>query len=1043
MFISVRRTFFLFIVVLFVCSRSFSYPDPENARFRHFFIEQGLSNNSARAILQDKKGFIWVGTEDGLNKFNGYSWTVYKNDPQDTTSISFGNITSLYEDKVGQIWIGIDGGGVNIFNTHTSKFTHLTNNPSDPNSLVSNHVKYILEDKDGLFWIATWKGLNCYDKTTGRFNLYRNTSNPHSISNNDIKYLYEDKDGVIWIATTVGLNSFDKKNSRFTRYFNNSDKSSFTNNNDFMCIAGDALDPDVLWLGTNGGLACFSKSKAAFILYKHEKVIGNGPSYNDIKVIRDDKADLLIGTFAGGVNIFNKKTKKFTYYVHSENNYQSLSDNYVQSIIKDSEGILWIGTKGGVNTLNPEEFKFSYYKHDPSRSVSLSNNSVWSFSASDNENLWIGTKRGVNLFNKKTKVFRNGSHNSSIPQIPGNKDLNCLFDDGKANLWIGTTDGLFVFDKKIKKIKSVEQGLSNNKITFIFQDKDSVLWVGTFDGLNASDHSKSQFRTYKNIYGQNNNIFYCGVQDKEGNLWFGTFGGGLYRYDKRKGKLNQVGSWTGKSKEANHYVISLYADAENNIWIGTYGEGLYCYNNSKNKFEHYTSKDGLPSNVINGIIADKHQNLWLSTNNGLCRFNVKGNGSVRFRNYDKNQGFPSLDFNAGAVYKDNEVLYFGASNGIIAFDPDSLRDKLKPPPVVITQFKVLEQEFPLDSTITDKKSITLSYNQNFFSFEFAALSYAFPENNSYAYKMVGIDTGWIDGNKRHYVSYTNLDPGKYTFKVKGANNIGVWNNEGTSLSITITPPFWKTIWFSVLLGIVLFFIAYGVIRFREKNLEKEKELSETNKRIAEFKLIALRSQMNPHFIFNSLSAIQYFITTNNKESAINYLSKFAKLIRRILENSIHTKILLEDEIDFINRYLEIESLRFENRLEYFIEVDESIDEHNIEIPSMLIQPFIENSIIHGLMNKNGKGIIKINIRNQNNYITCIVEDNGVGRQEAAKIKESKIIEHKSIGMAVTDDRLQILNRDKENKVSMQIEDLFDESGNPAGTRVVINIPIED
>lgn len=1038
-----------FRLLIFICLAwplsTLGISDPETARFRHFFIDHGLSNNSASALLQDKKGFIWVGTEDGLNKFNGYTWTVYKHDPQDSSSISFGTITSLYEDNDGLLWIGIDGGGINIFNSLTSSFTHYQHKPDDANSLISDHIKSIMKDQEGLFWISTWKGLNSFNKKTGLFTRYlHQPEDSHSISSNDVKCTFKDARGLIWVGTTNGLNSYDKKTKKFTRYLHEPGTAHSISNSDIMCISADSKDPEILWIGTNGGINAFDKRKSRFTRYSYSSEKKHtAPNNNDIKTIYDDGTGLLwIGTFGGGLNVFDKKEKRFRYYTYSENKYLSLSDNYVQCIIKDTEDILWVGTKGGLNTLNTNGSRFISYKNIPGQLGTLSNNSVWSFCPKNQQHLWIGTKKGINLFDKEKQTFSNPLNNPDIPKITGDQDVKCVYVDSKDILWIGTNNGLYSFNSKTKKLTSHNKEVSNTNIVSVFEDKDGLIWLGTFGGLNSFDRKKNSFSQYKTNTPSSNNVVFCGLQDKDGTLWFGTFGGGLYYFDKKSNNLKQVNNWSGPNKE-NHYIISLFADSMDNIWIGTYGEGLYCYHKKNRRFSHYTLKDGLPSNVINAIISDRNGHLWLSTNNGLSNFKVPGKEPARFRNYDKKQGLPTIEFNAGAAYKDvSDYLFFGTPAGIISFHPDSIYDNERIPPVFITQFKVFEQDFPLDTNITDKKNITLNYNQNFFSFEFASLSYIAPEDNKYAYKMEGVDTGWVNGNKRHYASYTNLDPGTYIFKVRGSNNTGVWNTKGTSLRITITPPFWKETWFAVLGIISVGLILYFIIRQREKNLEKEKALSEVNKKIAEFKLIALRSQMNPHFIFNALSSIQYFITINNKEAAIDYLSKFAKLIRQILENSISTSILITDEVNFIKSYLEIEALRFENRLDFSIDIDDSIDIHNTEIPSMLIQPFIENSIIHGLMNKNGKGIIKIFLRNQNKFITCVIEDNGVGREAASKIKNSKIIEHKSMGMAVTDDRLQMLNHKMENKVSMEIEDLYDEKGSPNGTRVLINIPIE-
>jgi ligand-binding sensor domain-containing protein len=1036
-------SFFLIYTTLLGFAKARQVPDPVAAKFEHFSIEQGLSNNSITSILQDKSGFIWVGTEDGLNKFNGYTWIIFKHDPQDSSSISFGAVSTLYEDHNGFIWIGIDGGGINLYNPYTGTFKHIRHDPSNKNSIVSNHVKCIYEDSKGLFWIATWKGINMYDKIKDKWTLFQNVpSNNNSISDNDVKCIKEDSDGLIWIGTTYGLNSFNKTEQKFKRYFANPSNINSLSSNNIMCISNDANDKNTIWIGTIKGINSINKLNNNILHYSYdESKKGLSPNDNDIKVILDDhEGTLWLGTFGGGLNAFSKADKHFTYFMHSDANFMSISDNYIKSAYKDKEGILWIGTPDGLNALNTNTTPFHYFKNDPKDPSTISNNSVWAFYEKDPDHIWIGTKKGLNSFHTRTYL----SEERSIQTNPLFTTINCLYQDKKSTLWIGTNAGLYNYTSKDKKATLFFPKILHSKVTFVFEDTDNLIWIGTYDGLFCYTNKTKNASPVRIQATFNNQHFYCGLQDKTGRLWFGTFGSGLFYYDKKKNELIKIQNWPGKSNGGNHYVITIFSDTDENLWIGTYGEGLYVFNKKQQKIMLYTMNDGLPSNVINGITSDKNKHLWISTNNGISRMNLSPERLDRFRNYDKNEGLQSLDFNSGAAYHDNAGnIYFGATNGLTVFNPDSIVDNEKAPPIIISKFKVLEQDFPLDSDITYKKHIYLKYSQNLFSLEFSALSYLAPENNQYAYKLEGIDTGWVRVKNRHYVSYTNLDPGTYTFQIIGANPIGVWNKKGTSLQITIAPPFWKETWFEFLLIILALFILYAIIKASKRKLKKQKELHEVNNKIAEFKLIALRSQMNPHFIFNSLSAIQYFITTDNKDAAINYLSKFAKLIRQILENSINTRILLTDEIDFIKCYLEIESLRFENKLEYHIAIDESIDIHNIEIPSMLIQPFIENSIIHGLMNKNGKGVLKIQLENQNNFISCTIEDNGVGRIEASKIKRTKLIEHKSVGMAVTHDRLEILNRDQENKVSMEIEDLYTENGTPSGTKVTINIPVEN
>ena len=363
---------------------------------------------------------------------------------------------------------------------------------------------------------------------------------------------------------------------------------------------------------------------------------------------------------------------------------------------------------------------------------------------------------------------------------------------------------------------------------------------------------------------------------------------------------------------------------------------------------------------------------------------------------------------------------------------------------------IFDEELKMDSSFTDLKTLKLSYKQNFFSFEFAALNYDHPEKNQYDYQLIDFDKKVVHNGTNRVISYTNVPPGNYTLKVTASNNDGVWNKTGFELELIIIPPFWATWWFKTIVALVLVGSVLLFFRLRENRIRKE-EARQTaiNKQIAEIKMMALRSQMNPHFIFNSLNSIQHFITTHEKEEALNYLSKFSKLIRKILENSRQNTVSVSNELELLKLYIQLEQLRFSNKFDYHITVDEKIDIENTEIPPLLIQPYIENAIQHGLINKNDKGDLWLSLERNNGLLVCKIEDNGIGRDKAQEIEQKKISRHVALGIKVTNERISTLSDLLDYKIDVVIEDLYktqqyaEEALQATGTRVTISIPVKE
>jgi signal transduction histidine kinase/ligand-binding sensor domain-containing protein/CheY-like chemotaxis protein len=802
-----------------------------NIKFERISIDQGLSQSNVYDILQDSQGFMWFGTEDGLNKYDGYDFTVYKHDPNNPSSISHNYIWSLYEDRSGVMWVGTWGGGLNKFDRQKDKFTHYHYDPDDSNCLTDNTIMSIIEDKNGLLWIGTmYGGLNKFEPQTGKFtHIKHNPGNPNSLSNNSIITIYEDNSGIIWIGTFGGgLNKFDQEAGQFTHYYYDPDKPYSLSSNIVVSIFEDKFG--VLWVGTeSAGLNRFDRDNDQFICYQHDPSDPKSLSNNKVIKLYEDEAGIFwIGTWGGGLNKFDREKEQFTHYLNDPYNPNSLSNNAINSMYEDRSKVLWIGTfGGGLNKFYREKAQFTNYSQIPDGINVLRNISVWSLYQSNFEEmneLLVGTwDRGLYIVNQNTGTISNYQHDPNDSNSLSHNTITSLFEaslTGKNILWIGTSEGLNRFNRETGQFKRYfhnpddPNSISDNIVRSICGDKSGNIWIGTrYGGLNKLENKTSKFSRYLNDPNNpsclNHNAVITIFDSKYSGrdiLWIGTYGG-LNKFDQKSEQFTHYIHDPDDPHSINNNIVrSIYEDPSGILWVGTYG-GLNRFDPSTGQFSYYTEEDGLPSNVINGILEDSSSNLWLSTNNGLSKFNPK---TKIFRNYDVNDGLLSNEFNIEACLKSEDGrMFFGSSNGLNIFHPDSIRDNTNIPPIMITDIQIFHKSIPikreslyqeddgyqLPQHISTLDEINLSYKESIFSFEFSALDYHGPQKNQYAYMMVGVDPDWVytDAYNR-FATYTNLDPGTYIFRVKGSNNDGLWNEEGTSLKIMITPPWWRTTW---------------------------------------------------------------------------------------------------------------------------------------------------------------------------------------------------------------------------------------------------------
>lgn len=830
----------LMFLCFLLCVRV-TYSQNRELIFEKISIEEGLSQVYVNSIIQDKKGFIWIATQDGLNKFDGYVFKVYKPDSKSDNSLRSNVIKTLFEDFEGNIWIGTAGGGLSCFDPVKERFTNYLNDPFNKSSLSNDDVYAIYQDKDSIMWIGTYGGgLNKFYPKTGVFISYMHSAeDPHSISGNTIRAINEDNSGNLWIGVDEGgLNKFDKRTAKFRHFLHDETNVNTVCSNVILTIYKDSQGK--LWIGTyGGGFDIFDPVTEMFLHYK-TSLTSNSLSHDIVWAFNEvDDSQMWIGTRGGGLNIFNQNTNSFSVFKKNSYKEASLTDNNILSITKDKSGVVWIGTEtNGVCKVDSKIKRFNILRANTSNGIL--NNNIMSLIEDKLGRVWIGTRGGgISIIDK------NGTISNFFPEVAkkeGFENILSMVFDGDSCIWLGTDgNGFFKVNiftgavlNKYKFDPTNKNSLSNNAVTSLYMDTDNILWIGTYGGgLNKFDTKKGKFRNFPIDYTNfMKNVVWNIYSDQSGIIWVGTGGKGLMRIDKKTERyIFFENIFNDPTSISNNVVLSIAEAKDGTIWVGTGGGGLNKFDRENGVFSSFTMKDGLPNDMILGIAEDNNGNLWLSTYNGISCFNPE---NKRFHNYFETDGIADNTLNERAYLKSKEgELFFGSINGVTHFYPDSIKSNSFLPPVVFTDFKIFNKSVGINEhingTVILKKSITttkvieLSYKLNVFSIEFSSLHFVEPKNNLYKYKMEGFDEDWIttDASKR-FATYTNLNGGEYIFKVKASNSDGIWSEESATVKIIIIPPFYKKPWFYIFVFITLVVFVYLFIKYREKQLIKDR-----------------------------------------------------------------------------------------------------------------------------------------------------------------------------------------------------------------------------
>lgn len=983
--LKVEIIYFCILSSLFINSEIYSQKN--EIRFNRISLQQGLSQSSVFSIVQDKYGFLWFATLDGLNKYDGYKFTVFRHNPLDSNSISDLGIRKLFKDSKNNLWVITLTGKLDKYDYDKDIFKHyifkhkdtprsariidITETPDgklwagaisgklylyvfDKNSFQPKelteeiqpcfeniHLQTLCSDNNSEIWMGTWEGLIKFIPSSNKAFLYKASNEPHSLSGNLIMNIVKDKTGNIWIATADGgISMYDQLTNEFNVYRHKPNEAGSLSSDRTMSICVDGSSN--LWVGTIDAGLCLLKNKSkSFLNYKYN------PSYNSsigngaiMSVFEDNTGGLWFGTLSGGISKYNYRNQRFLYISHHTDDPGSISSNTILSILKDSQGRLWVGTDGG----------------------------------------------GLDCKLLGEKNFSHYLNNSN----PGSNSITIIFEDSRGNIWTGSDPGVNSAAGAIYLLKPNSRAFSlfsKMKLKIggfqsIIEDRMGNIWIGAaIDGLWCYDYITGKVKNYKNNPTDSGSIcgnsIYTLLEDSEGKIWIGTQNSGLSCYDQSTGKFISYRANPFKSDSLNNNSIwSLYEDNDKNIWVGTWGGGLNCFDKNTGRFKQYTINDGLPSNIICSIQPDNSGNLWIGTNNGLAKFNIRDKS---FKNFFQTDGLQSDEFNQGASFKSPDgYLYFGGINGITVFNPDQITDNPNIPLVMITQFYVNNSPLHFDEPVSFLKEITLTHEQNFFSIEFAALDYTAPEKNQFSYMLEGIDKSWINSGNMRRVYYTDISPGKYLFHVKGSNNDGVWNNQETLLSIIITPPFWQTWWFKVLPILLLSAILYSLHKYR---LNKLLEVERTRLRIAK----DLHDDVSA-----TLTGIVYFSNAISKEVGNGKNPLLQNLLSLIRESTAEVQEEMHDIIWSINpendkweiilpKFRRYASDLCESKgITYSINIPETLPGKSLSMEKrrnlwLIFKEIVTNAVKHSECSK-----LDITIKVENEYLSLLINDNGKG-----------------------------------------------------------------
>ena len=978
--------------------------------FINFSIEDGLAQSQVLSIYQDPKGYLWMGTYGGLSRYDGKNFVNYSKED----GLIDNRINSITAGKKGEIYFATLG-GINRYNGRS--FTSLPLK----DELSKNQVTSVAFDRNGNLWMGTDGGGVCMYNGMG----FVYFSEIDGLMNDYVRSVCLDKNGNVWFGTRGGICYYDGKafrkiDSTIAQPHNVSRIIEDKDKNLWFCSYGEGVfkyDPS----------AVLGASLNTFINYTES----DGLIMDWIRDATQDAEGNFWFASRSGVSKFNGKT----FLNFDEAN--GLFYSNINTVMQDKEGKVWFGTDGkGLLKFTGELF-VNYTIQD-----GLSSDIVMSVTEDNYMNRWYGTYGNGVCRQDTSGKFTNYTMADGL----NNNVIWTCYTDKDNKVWFGTSDGACYFENG--KFTSLPDSLPANTVYSIFRDSKNNMWFGTtagvtkYDGKIFTHYTDAEKNVGKNVRSI--------AEDKNHNLWFAS-SSGLYQYNGNQFKVLNADT----SGLSDNNVVSVVIDSEQNVWAGT-SNGITVF--GKSGGSALDVDDKYSSNNINFLLISSDEHLWIGTNNGIYELDLtmfRSNSTTKFNHYTNYEGLRSLECNQNAAYEDKSGnLWFGTSDGILKYSPEqSANARTNPEPLThITGVRLFLQPTdwsPFSDSIDDATQLpmhlSIDYKKKYLTFDYIGISLNNPGAVRYQFMLEGFDSDWSPVTDATFATYSNLPHGHYTFKVLACNKDGVWNTEPATFSFEITPPFWLTWWFFILAALTVGGLIYMIYRWRVSRIKEQHHTQqlEYQSRLLVLEHQTLNASMNRHFVFNALNSIQYYITKENKALATKYLSSFAKLIRKNLDSSMSNFVPLSEEIERLKLYLELEHMRLEGKFDYKIEIEGDLDTESIDIPPMMLQPYIENSIWHGILPMEKPGTIVINVKEMGDEIMFCIQDNGIGVEESKRRKAANGSLHVSRGMEITTGRINLLRA--MTKSGLAVKGPFDvknEKGETTGARVEIVLPIK-